>query len=212
MSLTFYYGSGSPYAWKVWLALEHKQLAYEFKLLSFDRGDTRAPEFLALNPRGKLPVLVDDGFVIYESTAIVEYLEDTRPERPLLPSGPAARATVRRLAAEADTYLPAALRPFFVGREQASDEAQAAARQGLLAELDRFETYLGDQDFFAGALGLADFAVYPHVRLALRLDLRIPGLDVAAAIPPRLRRWLDRIAALPFHDRTLPPHWQAQAS
>ena len=69
-SRTFYYGSGSPYAWKVWLALEHKQLEYDLKLLSFDRGETRAPEFRALNPRGKVPTLVDDGLVLWESSAI----------------------------------------------------------------------------------------------------------------------------------------------
>ena len=43
MSLTFYYGSGSPYAWKVWLVLEHKAIPYEFRLLSFDGGDTKTP-------------------------------------------------------------------------------------------------------------------------------------------------------------------------
>ena len=41
MALTFYYGSGSPFAWKVWLTLEHKQIPYEFRLLSFDRGDLK---------------------------------------------------------------------------------------------------------------------------------------------------------------------------
>ena len=50
MSLTFYYESGSPYAWRVWLAWERKAVPYEFHLLFFDLGDTKAPEFLAVNP------------------------------------------------------------------------------------------------------------------------------------------------------------------
>src|SRR6266581_872143 len=72
MSLTLFYGSGSPYAWRVQLALEHKALPYERKVLSFSAGDTRKPEFLALNPRHRVPVLVDEDFVLYESNAIVE--------------------------------------------------------------------------------------------------------------------------------------------
>src|SRR5690606_37011023 len=160
MSLTFYYGSGSPYAWKVWLALEHKQLPYELKLLCFDKGDTRTPEFLALNPRGKVPVIVDDGFALYESSVIVEYLEERWPERPLIFGTPADRARIRRLAAEADTYLPQAmnpLRPFVMGGDGATPEALARGRDSIIAELARFDSYLGTQEFLAGPLSLADF-------------------------------------------------------
>src|SRR5207245_1713250 len=59
MALTLYYGSGSPYAWRAQLGLEHKALAYELKILSFSAGDTRKPEFVALNPRTQVPVLLD---------------------------------------------------------------------------------------------------------------------------------------------------------
>ena len=79
MTIVFYYGSGSPYAWKVHFALEHKALPYERKVLSFSAGDTKKPEFLALNPRGQVPTIDDDGFVLYESNAIVEYLDEAYP-------------------------------------------------------------------------------------------------------------------------------------
>ena len=79
MSIVLYYGSGSPYAWRVQLALEHKALPYERKVLSFSAGDTRKPEFLALNPRHRVPVIVDGDFVLYESNAIVEYLDEAYP-------------------------------------------------------------------------------------------------------------------------------------
>jgi glutathione S-transferase len=64
MSLTLYAGSGSPFVWKVWLALEFKGLEYTLKMLSFSAGDTRTPEFRALNPRGKVPALEHDGRVL----------------------------------------------------------------------------------------------------------------------------------------------------
>ena len=69
MALTFYYGSGSPYAWRVWLALEHKAIAYELKAVSFSTGDLTKPEFLALNPRHKVPTIADGNFSLYESAA-----------------------------------------------------------------------------------------------------------------------------------------------
>ena len=71
MAITFYYGSGSPFAWKVWLVLEHKRLAYQLKVMSFQAGDLKKPEYLAINPRGKVPVLIDDGYTIWESSVII---------------------------------------------------------------------------------------------------------------------------------------------
>ena len=81
MPLILYYGSGSPFAWRAQLALEHKALEYELKILSFSAGDTRKPEFVALNPRHQVPVLVDGDFILYESNAIVEYIDEAYPGR-----------------------------------------------------------------------------------------------------------------------------------
>jgi glutathione S-transferase len=58
MSLMLYAGSGSPFAWRVQFALEHKALAHELRMLSFSARDTRKPEFIALNPRHQVPVLI----------------------------------------------------------------------------------------------------------------------------------------------------------
>ncbi len=113
MSIVLYYGSGSPYAWRVQLALEHKALPYERSVLSFSAGDTRKPEFLALNPRHRVPVLVDGDFVLYESNAIVEYLDEAYPGRgaPLFPGDARRRALVRRLISEVDNYFDKAIDP-----------------------------------------------------------------------------------------------------
>ncbi len=106
MALTLYAGSGSPFAWRVQLALEHKALPYELKMLSFSARDTLKPEFIALNPRHQVPVLVDGDFVLYESNAIVEYLDEAYPGRgaPLFPGDARQRALVRRLIEEIDNY------------------------------------------------------------------------------------------------------------
>ena len=72
MALTLYYLSGSPYAWRVWLALEHKGIPCQLRSMSYDAGDFQKPDFAALNPRRRVPVVVEeDGFALYESAAIV---------------------------------------------------------------------------------------------------------------------------------------------
>src|SRR5438094_9144070 len=107
MALTLYYGSGSPYAWRAQFALEHKALPYELKVLSFSAGDTRKPEFVALNPRHQVPVLVDGDFVLYESNAIAEYLDEAFPATGalLFPGDTRTRALVRRMVLEVDNYF-----------------------------------------------------------------------------------------------------------
>jgi glutathione S-transferase len=213
MALTFYYGSGSPYAWKVWLALEHKGIPYDFKLLSFDAGDLKKPEFLKVNPRGQVPAIVHDGFALWESTAIVEYLEEAFPHQPLLPMDSRDRATTRRLMLEADHHLSAAGGDLFdltLYREknQAEDRGTiAAAQEKILAELARWDGYL-TRDFLAGPLTLADFTAFPYIRLLRRIDQRQPQNGLGERIPKRVQGWMARIEALPYYAKTVPPHWK----
>jgi glutathione S-transferase len=105
MAVTLYYASGSPYAWSAWRALERKGIPYHDKLLSFDADHLKTPEYVALNPRQRAPVLVDDDFALYESAAIVEYVEDRWPNGPaLFAHEPRERAIQRRMVHEADQY------------------------------------------------------------------------------------------------------------
>jgi glutathione S-transferase len=213
MALTFYCGSGSPYAWKVWLALEHKQIPYDFKLLSFDRGDLRTPEFRAINPRGQVPAIVDNGFALWESMAIVEYLEERYPQQPLLPRDAAGRATVRRLMLEADNHLYAAQSDLtsatlYRAADAAEDPAQIAAGQKkLLEELERWDALLTGE-YLAGPLSLADFTAYPYLRIVRRVDDRQPKNGLGDRMPARLQAWMRRIEALPYYAKTIPPHWK----
>lgn len=214
MALTFYYGSGSPYAWKVWLALEHKAIPYEFKLLSFDKGDTRSSAFLAVNPRGKVPAILDDGFALWESAVILEYLEERYPQKPLLPSDVKARATARRIAVEADLYLAEAVTELFeltLFRQEKKPAAAAEiedAHDHIMEELERLETQMAGP-YLAGELSLADFTVFPHVRLLKRVEDRQPGKGISdSRLPAKLKTWVRRIEALPYYEKTVPPHWK----
>lgn len=72
MAITFYYLSGSPFSWKVWLSFERKRMSYDLRVLSADAGDLNKPAFLAINPRGKVPAIVDNRFTLHESSAIVD--------------------------------------------------------------------------------------------------------------------------------------------
>ena len=213
MALDFYYGSGSSYAWKVWLVLEQKQIPYNLKLLSFDKEETRSPAFLALNPRGKVPTVVHDGFALWESNAILEYLEERFPERPLLPKDVKARATVRRLMCEADNYLSPALNELFnatlFAPEGKPDAGRIAkAQDAMVAELQRWDDLLTG-DYLAGALSLADFAAFPQARLAQRVDERQPKNGIGGRMPGRVAAWIKRIEAMPLYAKTTPPHWKS---
>ena len=67
MAIDLYWGRSSAYCWRVLLALEHKGLEYRSHLLQFDRQEHKAPQMLAMNPRGQLPVLRDGDYVVFES-------------------------------------------------------------------------------------------------------------------------------------------------
>ncbi|HZP92407.1 MAG TPA: glutathione S-transferase family protein [Burkholderiales bacterium] len=212
--LTFYYGSGSPYSWRVWFALEHKGIPYELKQLSFSAGDLKRPDYLRVNPRGKVPAIEDDGFSLYESAAIVEYLDERYgPKGVLFPGGAGQRAQVRRLVREADEYVAGAQERLvdevlFKKKEQWDGAEIAAARDSLVAELNIFEAYLAGE-FLADALSAADFTLYPMIALCLRIEKRNPDLALRGAIGPKLAAWMKRVEALPYFEKTYPPHWKA---
>jgi glutathione S-transferase len=212
MALTFYCGSGSPFAWKVWLALEHKIIPYEFRLLSFDKDETKAPAFLALNPRGQVPTIVDDGFALWESAAIAEYLEERFPQKPLLPSDAKGRATARRMVAEADNYLAKAIGALatlvLFRKEPATPKEVAEAHSAIQAELSRLEAKLAGP-FMAGSLSLADFTAFPWVRLLRRIEDRQPGKGMANdRLPAKVQAWVKQVESLPYYEKTIPPHWK----
>jgi glutathione S-transferase len=202
LSVRFYYGSGSPYAWRVWLALEHKGIPYHRKTLSFDAGDLKTAEFRALNPRRRVPVLVDDDFALAESAAIVEYIEERWPSGPaLFARDPRQRAIQRRMVREADDYLAD------LGQRLASGEGLEGALNDLRQELALWED-AATGEYLTGELSAVDLTVYPFLALFLRLTGRRADFVKDDVIGPRLAVWIDRMQRLPIVERTRPPHWK----
>jgi glutathione S-transferase len=89
------------------LALEVKGLAYESKLLEFSKDEHKTPSYLKLNPRGKVPTLKDGDFVIYESVAIMAYLDRKYPDPPLFGETPEETGLICRALAEMRILHPA---------------------------------------------------------------------------------------------------------
>ncbi len=201
MAVRFYYASGSPFAWRVWLALERKGIPYHLKTLSFDAGDLKTPEFSALNPRRRVPVLVDDDFALAESAAIVEYIEDRWPNGPaLFATEPRKRAIQRRMVREADQYLAD------IGTRFATAPSEENAKE-LREELSFWEGAAAG-DYLTGELSAVDLTVYPFMALFVRIAGRRPDFAQSDFIGPRLSGWMDRMRALPIVQHTQPPHWK----
>jgi glutathione S-transferase len=219
MAIEVFWGSGSPFAWRVLLALEVKGLPYQSHLLEFSRREHQTPEYLALNPRGQVPTLRDGGYVVYESIAILAYLDRKYPETPLFGATAEEAGAIWQAICEAVSYLEQTADDFIlpIYRNQVVEKADQlrALLPPIHAELARLEARLGDRAWLAtSALSAADIAVFPFIKSLLRAA----GKPAAAAfehnlIPlsaryPALEAWLARFEALPGYERTYPPHWR----
>jgi glutathione S-transferase len=212
MSVTLYYGSGSAYAWRVWLALEHKSVPHEVKVLSFSSGDLKTPEYIALNPRQRVPTLVDGDFVIRESAAVMEYVEERWPQQPLFSADLRQRATQRRMIREADDDAGAKIHELFAAvfapPEKADAAKLAAAVEALKAEGAIWEPQIAGAYLCGDAVSAVDYTLYPHLAIVERFRLRKPEAIPADLFGPKLSVWMERMKALPIMQKTWPPHWK----
>jgi len=212
--IDLYYLSGSPYAWRVLLALEHKKLQYKRIDLSFENGDFKSESYLALNPRGKVPVLVDEGVTLYESPAILEYLEDKYRDsgNNLLPKEVGERAISRRIINEIDVYLDPASRrllmaTFFTPKEKWNEEKISKAVESLIRELKYFDDYF-ERSVANRTLSSVEFSMFPIIALVLRLEKLKSDLGFSQAMSNALRQWLSALEGLKLFQTTRPPHWK----
>jgi glutathione S-transferase/RNA polymerase-associated protein len=195
--LTLYDHPLSPYAQKVRIALREKQIPFELRLPDRLGAGGAGGDFAADNPRAEVPMLVDGETRVFDSTIILEYLEDKWPSPPLLPATPAERARARMIEDVMDTHYEAinwgmGELDWFRRADGALGEtlrANAARQtQGFYAWLER---QLGGRDWFNGpSFGWADVAAAPFVAASAAMGHRPPAES-------RLAAWLDRVLARP---------------
>jgi glutathione S-transferase len=215
MALDFYHGHGSPYSWRVWLALEFKQVPYNLKVLSFQNNDTKKPEFVALNPRHVVPTIVDDGYSLWESMAILEYLDERfTAGAKLYPGDAKNRARIRRLIREMEEYLggegidPITSELFAGGDAKPDMDKVAKGRERLREELEYFARELRGKFVAGDAPSAADFVLYPYLGYVWRINFRKPETKLNEIVPAPIADYRKRFEALPYFDKTFPPHWR----
>jgi glutathione S-transferase len=191
----------SPYVQKVKLALYEKGIEFTTEIPDILAGG--GAEFAATNPRLEIPALVDGDVKIFDSTVILEYLEDKWPTPAMLPATPAERARVRMIEEICDTYYEAInwalyeIRVFKRATGALADTLVARAGEQIAAVNARLERELGGREWFnGGAFGWGDLAVFPAVNAAA-----FNGFP-----PPQgagLTRWLDRVRERPSAQKVL---------
>lgn len=178
--MKLYSGPISLFARKIEIALAEKGLPFERVMAPFTQTEGYAPklpEIIAANPKGQVPVLIDGDVTLYDSTVILEYLEDAYPEPPLFPNAPPARARCRMLELYADEVMLVPLQALMHRSEPWDDasrreqlEVKARAAETVLANQFAFlDADLGDGPYFCGAFGAADIAAFMSIHYAQRL-------------------------------------------
>jgi len=201
MSVVLHEHPLSPYAQKVKIALLEKGIAFESKVPNVGAG-TDLDEFVPVNPRLEVPALEHDGAAIFDSTIILEYLEERWPTPALLPGAPLARAQARMIEDVCDTYYEAI--NWAIAEILVFGRATGALAETLLARAAEqtrgvnawLVERLGTAPWFGGAsFGWADLSVAPHVNVAANFgNAPAPGTPLAA--------WLERLRARPSAQRT----------
>ncbi len=201
--MKLYSGPLSLFARKVEIALAEKGLAFEREMVPFTQAKGYSPKHpvvLAANPKAQVPVLVDGDLTLFDSTIIIEYLEDAYPSPPLFPREPKARARCRLLELYADEVLFAPVRNLSYRTEPPHPDPQVQAlreEEGRRADAAISKLYtqlqdeLGAQEYFCGAFSAADIGVFMTILFAIRR--KGPGLESH----PALAQWYTRVKARP---------------
>jgi glutathione S-transferase len=195
MTIKLYDFVTSPNCQRVKVVLEEKKLPYELVPVDLRKREQKKPEYLAMNPYGKVPVIVDGDAVLYESCIINEYLEERYPNPPLMPEDPLARARIRILIDYGINHTNAAhqaIRQEMMKPEGERDgSALAEAKKAFIAQLEPLERELEGKEYMAGEFSLLDAAHVPrvirHVEWGVLPDASLPLLGA----------WYERMTARP---------------
>lgn len=192
MAIKLYHDVPSTNCDRVKIVLAEKGLAWEGIWVKLQKMEQKNPEHLKRNPYGKIPVIDDDGKLLFESCIINEYLDEKYPNPSLQPKDPYLRARGRILVDYFLNYLHEpywALRGEMIKKNEAERNQQriAETRKEVTARLQYLEAALGDQHFFLGEYSLTDIAMLP----------RFPRLEQYGVLPsaalPKLTAWFERM-------------------
>jgi glutathione S-transferase len=220
MAIDLYWGSGSPYSWRVMLALEYKRLAYDSHLLQFSRQEHQSPQILALNFRGRVPILKDGDYVVFESLAVLYYLDLKYPDPPIFGRSPEEAGIIMRVICEYQSYAEEHVNRlvnafFFPNRSHDLDEL-AKSMHAVAREARSIEMRLAKSDWVVGdSFSAADIVIFPGLQTLLRALAKPDARELSSRfLPleinyPALARWVARVAQLPGYERTYPPHWRS---
>ena len=204
--MKLYSSPGSPNALRSRAVIFELDAPVEIVTLDFGKGENRAPEFLKLNPNGKVPTLVDGDTVIWESRAINAYLAAKFPTADLYPTDLVKRAMVDQWSNWQAIHLgPSMQRVAFervqkkaFGRGEANEEAIAADVNTIADLLPILEIQLADRHWVTGQLSLADFA------LATTFILR-KAARLGVESHPNVVAWIERLEARPSWQKAIGP-------
>jgi glutathione S-transferase len=185
----------SPNCQRVKIVLAEKNLPYDIAPIDLRAHEQKTPEYLKLNPYGKVPVLTDDATVLYESLIINEYLDEKYPNPPLMPKDPAKRAKARILIDYGMGHFDAPYQrlrmELMKDAKEQNQQVVASAKAELKKLLERLEDELGDQQYLLGEFSLVDADLLPRFT-------RLEGFGVLPDPSlPRLGKYLERVKARP---------------
>jgi glutathione S-transferase len=207
--MKLYSGPLSLFSRKVEIALHEKGLAFERVMVRFTQTEgyhPKHPDVLAANPKGQVPVLVDGDVVLYDSTVILEYLEDAYPDPALYPRNAAERARCRLDELSADEVMLVPLRALMHRtaprpsdpERWAADEAKAASAKPVLKDqLRALDRRLRGRSYLCGEFSVADIATFMTVFFCQRLG------GPAFEDTPALSDWYERLLERPAFARTV---------
>jgi len=218
MPCDFFWISGSPFSWRVHLALEFKAVDYTPHRLNASYGEHETPEFLALNPHGKVPVLKDGETVIYESIAILAYLEAQYDGPRIFGDSPEETGLIWQHIHEVENYARNPLLKMAIAILAHQFVENPAETNDLKDECEKqlnwIESVSARATWFAGdSISAADFVLFPVLKMFLRAaekqNATVLNLDITPLTKrfPATANWMANIESLPGYERTYPPHW-----
>ncbi|WP_304167721.1 glutathione S-transferase family protein [Phenylobacterium aquaticum] len=192
--MRLYSGPLSMFGAKAEIAALEKGLPVRVFMVPYDPNtgyEPKHPDVLRVNPKRQVPVLIDEGLEIFDSTQIFEYFEHLKPDPALWPASPKARAEARLIEHKADeVYFPHVVR--LMGLEETPDDPAAVAARAAAARFHlEVEGLLAGREYLAGAFSYADIGVYMATLFGERKGA-VVGSDT-----PRLRAWRDRMSERP---------------